>query len=279
MPRDGIPPIYSPEFESVAEADTWLSDRDPVVFLQLGEEPRAYPIRILIWHEIVDDVIAGVPVAVSYCPLCNTAVAFDRRLEGRTYTFGVSGLLYQSDLLLYDRESESLWSQIAASAIAGQATGKRLRVLRSALVTWGKWKARHPKTSVLSMETGHRRDYDRYPYGDYSSSEALMFAAPLDPRYHPKMPTLGIRLVGGAARAYPAAEIEHAGGQVQESFEGHSITVSYEREMQVFDVEAPIELEVIEGYWFAWAAFHPTSTVFVADTHHEEASTEEKGTP
>lgn len=276
-PRDGIPALVDPRVSPAGQAP-WHDD-EVVVGVVQGDEARAYPIGILNWHELVNDTLGGRSILVSYCPLCGTALVFDRELDGRVRTFGVSGLLYQSDLLLYDWESESLWSQIAASAVAGRATGKRLRVLRSALVPWGEWKARHPKTSVLSLETSHRRPYDRDPYAGYSSSEALMFPAPLDPRYHPKMPTLGIRLVNGAARAYPAAEIEQAGGQVQESFEGHAITVSYEPETQVFDVEAPLELEVIEGYWFAWAAFHPTTTVFVTDTHHAEADTKEKVTP
>jgi hypothetical protein len=177
----------------------------------------------------------------------------------------VSGLLYQSDLLLYDRESETLWSQIASRAVAGPLAGTRLRVLRSQLTTWGRWKAEHPTTSVLGLDTGHRRDYASSPYGDYSTSEALYFPAPLDARYHPKMPTLGVRLPDGAARAYPAAELVNAGGTVSEQFQGHPIVVGYDPKAQIFDVEIAPEIEVIEGYWFAWSAFHPDSTVFTVE--------------
>jgi len=137
-------------------------------------------------------------------------------------------------------------------------------LLRSKLTTWALWKAEQPKTTVLGLETGHRRNYALSPYGDYALSEKLKFPAPLDPRFHPKMPTLGVRLVDGAARAYPAQELVRTGGRVVERFEGHPLVVSYDAERQVFDVEAPPEVEVIEGFWFAWSAFHPDGSVFYA---------------
>ena len=167
-------------------------------------------------------------------------------------------------MLLYDRESESLWSQIGSKAVTGPARGERLRVLRSQLLPWGDWKRKHPDTTVLGIDTGHSRNYQASPYGEYATSPSLQFPAPLDPRYHPKMPTLGVREPGGAARAYPALELENAGGRVEENFAGRSLAVSYDAERQTFDVEAPSDLEVIEGYWFAWSAFHPDSTVFIA---------------
>ena len=262
-PRDGIPALTHPRWLPASEAP-W-HDAEIVVGVVQGEQARAYPIAILNWHELVNDTLGGRHILVSYCPLCGTALVFDREADGRARTFGVSGLLYQSDLLLYDRESESLWSQIASTAIVGPAMGERLRVLRSALLSWGDWKARHPRTQVLSLDTGHQRPYARDPYAGYSTSDTLIFPAPLDQRYHPKMPTLGVRLATGAARAYPAQEVQRAGGLVQESFEGRSVQVSYQAESKTFDVEAPLELEVIEGYWFAWAAFHPGTTVFVAE--------------
>lgn len=261
-PRDGIPALTDPV---AVPADTapWHDD-EVVIGVARGDEARAYPIAILSWHELVNDTLGGEPILVSYCPLCGTGMVFDRRVAGRTRTFGVSGLLYRSALLLYDRESESLWSQIASEALTGPELGSRLRLLRSELLRWGDWRARHPNTTVLSLDTGHRRNYARSPYGDYSVSEDLYFPAPLDPRYHPKMPTLGVRLADGSARAYPAAELAHAGGEVRERFAGRALHVSYDPEDQTFDIEAPPDVEVIEAYWFAWSAFHPRSTVFVA---------------
>ena len=266
--RDGIPALVQPKVHPADQAP-WHADEIVVGVVQ-GDRARAYPLAILNWHELVNDTLGGRHILVSYCPLCGTALVFERKVEGQVRTFGVSGLLYQSDLLLYDRESESLWSQIAATAVVGPDTGKRLRVLRSALMPWGDWKARNPNTDVLSLDTGHRRPYEQDPYVGYSDSDALFFPAPLDPRYHPKMPTLGVRLAGGAARAYPAMEIERAGGEVQERFEGRALKVSYEPDKQVFDIDAPLDLEVIEGYWFAWVAFHPATTVFVANSEPGE---------
>ena len=261
-PRDGIPALVDPT--AVPAADAPWRDDQAVIGVARNGEARAYPIALLNWHELVNDELGGEPILVSYCPLCGTGLVFDREVAGEARTFGVSGLLYQSDLLLYDRETESLWSQLSSTAVTGNARGTRLRVIRSAQLPWGAWKARHPETTVLSLETGHRRDYTRSPYGDYALSERIYFPAPLDPRYHPKMPTLGLRRVGGATRAYPAVEVVNAGGRVEDRLEGHRVVVSYDPDARVFDVEAPPELEVIEGYWFAWAAFHPETSVFVA---------------
>ena len=261
-PRDGIPALDHPKSLPAGEAP-W-HDNETVIGVVLGGGARAYPIAVLNWHELVNDTLSGRALLVSYCPLCGTGMVFDRSVGGKTRTFGVSGLLYQSDLLLYDRETESLWSQIASEVVSGPASGARLRLLRSQQVSWGRWKAEHPETTVLGPDTGHTRDYGRSPYGDYATSKALYFPAPLDPRYHPKMPTLGVRLPAGPARSYPAAELTSAGGRVEEEFEGHPILVSFDSDEETFRVETSPEVEVIEGYWFAWSAFHPKASVFTA---------------
>ena len=176
----------------------------------------------------------------------------------------MSGLLYQSDVLFYDRETESLWSQIHSRAVTGPELGKRLKMLRSEMALWGEWKRAHPHTSVLSRDTGHRRDYSRSPYDGYSQSERILFPVEFDRRYSAKMPTVGVRLVGGPARAYPAVEVARAGGTVNEEFEGRRLRVSYDADAQIFEVEAPADVEVVEGYWFAWSAFHPDTGIYVA---------------
>ena len=260
--RDGIPALREPA-TMPAGAAPWHDDETVIGVVQ-GGAARAYPIAILNWHELVNDTLGGREILVSYCPLCGTGLVFDRRVGGQARTFGVSGLLYNSDLLIYDHESLSLWSQIESSAVTGPASGTRLRVLRSRLTTWGRWRGEHPETRVLSLDTGHQRDYGRSPYDDYATTRSLYFPAPLDPRYHPKMPTLGVRVAGGAARGYPAAELVSAGGRVEDQLEGHRVVVSYDETHQVFEVEADPELEVIEGYWFAWSAFHPDASVFQA---------------
>ncbi len=262
-PRDGIPALDAPR-TLAADSSPWHADETVIGVVQ-GGVARAYPISILNWHELVNDTLGSRAILVSYCPLCGTGMVFDRVVGGQTRTFGVSGLLYQSDLLLYDLETESLWSQIESRAVTGPASGSKLAVLRSQLTSWGRWKAAHPATTVLSLDTGHRRDYTSSPYGDYAHSDALYFPAPLDRRYHPKMPTLGVRAPDGAARAYPAAELARAGGRVEEVFAGEPIVVRYDEEAQLFDVEVSTKIEVIEGYWFAWSAFHPATSVFSAD--------------
>jgi hypothetical protein len=276
-PRDGIPALESPEVVRAADSP-WRED-EVVVGVALNGETRAYPVSLLVWHELVNDSLGGRPILVSYCPLCGTALVFDRVIGDEPQTFGVSGLLYRSDLLLYDRTTESLWSQISAQAVAGPRTGSRLKVLRSEMTRWGNWRRRHPQTTVLGPETGHRRPYGRSPYAGYEESDDVYFPAPIDKRYHPKMPTLGVRIPNGAARAYPAVEILRAGGSVQEDFEGHGVSVSFENKEGVFRVKASAELEVVEGYWFAWAAFHPATTIFVAKDGHGSPELEGPPTP
>ncbi len=227
-----------------------------------GKETRAYPIAILVWHELVNDELGGDPILVSFCPLCGTALVFDRRLQGRARKFGVSGLLYQSDLLMFDRGTESLWSQIGANAVTGALMGQRLELLRSKTMTWKAWRKAHPETTVLSKQTGYDRDYGRTPYEDYETSKMLYFPVKSDTRRHPKMPTLGLRIPDGPSRAYPGEEIASAGGRVEDVFSGQRVLVSYDSETRHFDFEIPEGIEVVEGFWFAWMAFHPESSVF-----------------
>jgi hypothetical protein len=260
--RDDIPALDEPK--ALPAKDTPWRDDEPVLGVALGGAARAYPVAILNWHEVVNDRVGGKAILVTYCPLCGTGLVFAREIDGRVRRFGVSGLLYRSATLLFDRETESLWSQIGARAITGRAKGARLRVLRSDLTRLGEWKKRHPDTTVLSIETGHRRPYEQSPYGDYAVSPEVRLPGAVDERYHPKMPTLGLRLEGGPARAYPAGEIVDAGGRVEERFGGHAVAVAYDPDLQVFAVQAPPEVEVIEGYWFAWAAFHPETSVYTA---------------
>jgi hypothetical protein len=262
--RDGIPALTNPEHSAAAGAP-W-SDDDLVMGVAHGGEARAYPLDILVWHELVNDTVGGRPILVSYCPLCGTGIVFDRRIDGSTRTFGVSGLLYRSDLLLYDRETESLWSQISSNAVTGPSRGKRLTQVRARTLTWAQWRERHPETTVLTHRTGHARRYGQSPYGDYAQSAKLYFPAPRDDRYHPKMPTVGLRIPGGAARAFPASEIQSAGGVVEEEFEGRPVRVAWDGEC--FLVDAPDDVEIVEGYWFAWAAFHPHTTIFTAPGTH-----------
>lgn len=258
-PRDGIPALDHP---TAAPADYRWDDDEMMVGVEMNGEARAYPLDLLVWHELINDTLGGQAILVSYCPLCGTAMVFDRRLPGEpARRFGVSGLLYQSDLLMFDRETDSLWSQISAHAVTGPSRGAKLRLVRSQLMRWKRWRSLHPRTTVVTRETGHRRNYGTQPYGNYAKSRDIRFAVRIDRRYHPKMKTVGIRLEDGTARAYPAQEVEAAGGKISERFRGREIQVVWDAKTETFDVTAPEGVEVIEGFWFAWAAFHPETSV------------------
>ncbi|MEM7025582.1 MAG: DUF3179 domain-containing protein [Pseudomonadota bacterium] len=166
-PKDGIPSIDSPVFVPLAEAD--LPDQEPVIGLTIGDDARAYPIRILIWHEIVNDVVGDVPVAVTFCPLCNTGIVFDRRVDGEVLEFGTTGKLRNSDLVMYDRTTESWWQQFLGEAIVGELTGKQLAMVPARLESFAKFKERAPDGQV-QVPGASLRAYGRNPYVNYDSS-------------------------------------------------------------------------------------------------------------
>lgn len=169
-PPDGIPAIDSPKFESVAAADTWLGLDWPVMFFERNGVARAYPLAILIQHEIVNDMVANTPVTLTFCPLCNSTIAFDRRLaDGTVLDFGTSGNLRNSDLVMYDRQTRSWWQQFTGEAIVGELTGTQLEFLPSQIIGWSEFKERHPDGEVLSRNTGHMRSYGQNPYSGYDS--------------------------------------------------------------------------------------------------------------
>jgi len=192
-PRDGIPPIDSPRFETVDSADTWIEDVEPVIILEVNDEVRAYPLQILIWHEIVNDEIGGQPVVVTFCPLCNTLL-----------TFGTSGNLRISDLVMWDRQTESWWQQFNGEAIVGDLTGTKLEFLPSAIISWADFKSKHPDGQVLSIETGFSRSYGRNPYSGYDNINSYPFAytGDLNDRLPPMARVLGILLEDGEGSAY-----------------------------------------------------------------------------
>lgn len=193
-PPDGIPAIDHPRFERAGQV-SWLRDREPVLTLTVGSETRAYPIQVLIWHEIVNDTVGGVPVAVTYCPLCDSAIALDRRLDGRVLDFGISGRLYRSDLVMYDRQTRSLWSQFIGTAIAGLLVGRQLESFPVGVVAWSSWRSAHPQGWVLSRDTGAVRDYGSNPYVGYDdvNTPPFAFRGAFDGRYPPKTRLVGIR--------------------------------------------------------------------------------------
>lgn len=205
-PKDGIPAIDDPQFVRAANK-TGLEDREAVITLEMGGQARAYPLRYLMWHEIVNDTVAGVPVAVTYCPLCNSAMTFDRRTARGVLSFGVSGKLRHSDMVMYDRETQSWWQQAIGTGIVGEMTGVELKTLPSWMESWAEFKARNPGGLVMA-EPPFNRAYGRNPYRGYDSSGWPFL-------YHGETPPHGInplaRVVRVGSRAWPLQRLAEAG--------------------------------------------------------------------
>ncbi|PWQ95592.1 DUF3179 domain-containing protein [Leucothrix pacifica] len=265
-PRDGIPSIDKPKFVAARSAN-FLKPGDRVIGVTYNGESRAYPINILNWHEIVNDSIRGKAVSVTYCPLCGTGLVYEGSVNGRALTLGVSGLLYNSDVLLYDRETQTLWSQILSKAINGPLSGQKLTMISSSQTSWAKWLKQHPNTKVLSTDTGFNRDYTRSPYGNYDNNTETYFPVNAQSRqYHPKERVMGIT-INGKHKAYPFAELAKLGTtRFQDQFQGKQLTLEIDvpnRDGKILDANGkPIDL--VNGFWFAWYAFHPDTTVFKA---------------
>ena len=264
-PRDGIPSIDKPIFVSLNQANH-LNAQDRILGLQRNGISKAYPISILNWHEIVNDEIGGEAVVVSFCPLCGTGVAFAAHAGGKKLSFGVSGLLYNSDVLLYDRETESLWSQLLTRAISGPMKDTSLKLIPLEHTSWVDWQKRHPQTLVLSTDSGYSRDYTSDPYAGYEDSKSIYFpVSHRDPRYHPKERVLGLE-IDGQFKAYPFAELSRTDGVVKDQINGRELTIHYDNNnvsARAIDVTGK-PLTGIDAFWFAWIAFHPETDVFKA---------------
>lgn len=208
-PKDGIPAIDAPGFVSVQEADTWLKPVEPVILVETEEEARAYPMQILTWHEIANDVVGGIPIVVTFCPLCNTAIAFDRRLDGQTFDFGTTGRLRNSNLIMYDRQTETWWQQATGEAIAGELTGKQLTFLPAMIISWEEFKTAHPDSKVLSRNTGYTRSYGRNPYFGYDdiNNSPFLFRGKTDGRLLPMTRVVTVEIHDDAV-AYPYDVLE-----------------------------------------------------------------------
>jgi len=262
-PRDGIPSIDKPKFVSVADVD-YLKADDRILGLVINNDARAYPIAILNWHEIVNDEFAGQAAVISYCPLCGTGMAFSP--EPPVREFGVSGLLYNSDVLLYDRETESLWSQILAKAINGPQKGKSMKSLPLTHTSWQYWQTKYPDSLVLSTNTGYTRDYSKSPYVGYEKSNKIFFpVSSSDQRFHNKEWVLGVN-IGESFKAYPFSELKKTTSPVIDSISGHRVEVFFDRENSSASArdEQGREMPTVMAYWFAWYAFHPDTEVFQA---------------
>ncbi len=265
-PRDGIPSIDTPHFIRATEAQ-FLEQNERVLGITRNGVSKAYPVAILNWHEIVNDRFDDEAVVVTYCPLCGTGIAYLAKVDDQLLEFGVSGLLYNSDMLLYDRRTRSLWSQISRQAISGPMKGAKLKAIAVMHTRWADWRQRHPETRVLSTDTGYQRDYESNPYAGYEKDRGLWFPVQVqDERYHPKEPVLGIE-IDGYFKAYPFTELDKsAGTDVHDTLAGQPIVVKYDHQNHTA-VATDTEGNMLPGviaFWFAWYAFHPETDVYRA---------------
>lgn len=264
--RDGIPSLDFPEFIAADEAE-YLKPKDRILGLELNGVARAYPIRILNYHEIVNDAFADVAVVVTYCPLCNSGVAFDATMDRTRLEFGVSGLLYNSDVLLYDRQTNSLWSQIRQTAVTGAMKGRKLEALPMTHTTWRDWLARYPETEVLSDQTGFRRNYKVDPYPSYRRDSGLYFpVAAENSQYRRKSIVMGLE-IDGKFKAYPFSELNRSPATFNDEFQGQRFTVQYDKKNETASIvgEDGEDLPTLMSFWFAWYAFHPDTDIYEAD--------------
>ncbi len=271
-PKDGIPSIDRPKFIPLAEA-RHVRDAEPVIGLVLKGEARAYPISVLIWHEIVNDTVGGVPVAITYCPLCNSAVVFDRRLEDRTLEFGTTGKLRHSDLVMYDRQTETWWQQFLGEAIVGELTGRALRALPSRLESFAEFRARAPAGRVLVPNDPGLRRYGLNPYAGYDSSDVpFLYRGPL-----PEGIAALERVVVVGGEAWPLTRVRARGviarGDLRLTWRAGQVSALDARSVaegrEVGGVV--VERRRADGVWedvvhdvafaFAFRAFHPAGTI------------------
>ncbi len=264
--KDGIPALTEPRLSSWKKTPL-AGPKSRVIGVVVNGEARAYPINILDQHEIVNDILGGQPIAVVYCPLCDSASVVDRRLNGEEYQFGVSGMLYHSNVLLYDRTDHALWSQVGFMAITGPNAGKRLQSLDgwqiSTLEVFGR---QYPQATVIS-DTGFTRNYSRSIYADYFATEDVhpQFANfQLDRRMPNKTPIIGVKL-GELARAYPLAELAKLRGKVLTDQIGPDQAIKLALAADgggVQIVQIPPQAQVVHMFWFSWAAFYPDTQVY-----------------
>ena len=299
-PKDGIPSIDNPKFSTI-ENSQFISDSDIVIGLKINGDVRAYPLFILVWHEIVNDTVGEIPVAVTYCPLCYTNQVFERIIYGKIVEFGTSGKLYNSNLLMYDRLTDSYWSQSLGMAVTGEFTGTSLKTIPFDVITWGDWKQLYPETLVLTTDTGHIRSYATDPYGSYYTDPRIMFPVEnKDDRLPPKEIILGFN-EGDSYKAFRQEDVETSQIINDYIIETPILLISqFEQNSRAFDrtlngeilefdlidgkildtqtksvwdydglsLSGPMKgnqltrISIHPGFWFEWVAFHPNTLIY-----------------
>lgn len=263
--RDAIHSVDSPEFASPAEA-RWAPPPVGMIGVAIGDEARSYPVHLLEYHQIVNDTVGGVPVVVTFDPLTGISAVWERAVgEGvgeRVLEFGVSGLLYREQFLLYDRQTQSLWAQYEGVAVAGPLLGTKLEHVASRQEPVGAWTNRHPHTTILKRPERNKIDYRNSPFEAYWVSEVVPVPVRArDARYHPKEVVLGAE-VDGKRRAYLGSILTAEGGRIVDSLEGRTIRIQYDTNLGLFIYEAPEDVRVTDAYWFAWKSLHGDTEIW-----------------
>lgn len=253
--KDGIPAIINPKFTNIIEAKGWLKDDSDGIVVTIGKTTRFYPYNIIVWHEIVNDVIEKKPLVVTFCPLCGSAIVFDAVVDGKSEQFGVSGKLYESNLLMYDKATESLWSQIIGEAVIGDRTGQKLIVYPSQVMSFKDAREKYPNMEVLSKETGYSRDYSSSPYGDYNTNEKIFFPISINDARFPPKEIMYIVNVGTSSIAFKRSDLSETKDAI--------ISVNNEKiSARIINGEILVKDnfgEIIPGFtamWFSWAIHH-----------------------
>jgi len=250
--KDSIPALTNPKFTDIDHFN--MGDDVAGVLVSFYGEERFYPYNILVWHEVINDSIGNIDFAVTFCPLCRSAIVFDRKVHGQTLDFGVSGFLYQSNLLMYDKKTESFWSQAGLESLVGYYVGTKLKVLPMQMMTFGQVKQKHPQAKVLSMDTGYDRQYDFYPYGDYQESDDILFPISVSNKQFKPKEVMFVVPYDGASIALPYMELldnkkvvlEFNGKKFEAFRDDDKVTVTMDNE------EMPFYYEL----WFSWATQH-----------------------
>ncbi len=249
--KDGIPAIHNPKFIPVQNAN--LEDDVLGVLVESSGEYRYYPYNILVWHEIVNDSFGGMDIAVTFCPLCGSAIVFNRRIEEQILRFSVTGKLYESNLLMYDDRTESLWSQSRGEAVVGDFTGLKLELVKMQLLPFKTLESRYPQSLVLSDKTGHSRDYSLYPYGNYEDTEDLYFPVSVQDKRFPAKEIMYVFIVEDKYVAFPVKSL--GSERKEKTVEGRKIVVKNIGG----EINGTVDKEMVPGYyemWFSWVIHH-----------------------
>lgn len=264
-PKDGIPSIDNPKFVP-AEQASLINSNTQGIAISIKNTHRFYPYNILAWHEIVNDKINGKRILVTYCPLCQSGAVYDPKVKGERVEFGTSGKLWQSNLVMYDRKTDSHWSQVLGEAIKGEMTGTKLDKMPSDITKFGNWKNKYPQGEVLSTDTGYSRNYQYTPYADYHKNEGTYFPTKSDDdRLGKKESILGLK-IDGQTKAYYSPTIKEK-RQIKDSFARKMIVAKHDKKLNLTKIFKKTNsgfepVPTVASYWFCWSAAHPNTKLY-----------------